>query len=211
MALTSSNNGQLGFDTLLADAETENRDRIFERKTAHLPDSLEEAIPYYRGLIEANHAAMLAADESETRRLHEEARQLARKLNGGESGILAYDDAPGYILAGETIAAQGSVPLWGQTGAFIVEAVSMSVHIEMEGMFGIGSGWGFWPGFAAYSVDPTKPFLSKTGYRRFLGIHADPRPGMTPEAFTAMVIETYVERELHGKLLRIHPRYRQDR
>lgn len=211
MALTSPNDGQLGFNAMLADAETENRERVFKRETAHLPGSLEEAIPYYRGLIEANHAAMLAADEGETRRLHERARQLAWKLNGGDSGILAHDDAAGYVLARETAAAQGAVPLWGQTGGFIVETAGMSVRIEIEGMFGIGSGWGFWPGFAAHAVDRAKPFLSETGYRSFLGIHADPHPGMTPDSFAAMVIETYVERELHGKLLRIDPRYRQAR
>ena len=90
---------QLGFDAFLNEADTDNRARAFERETAHLPGTMDAAIPVYRGLIEQNHAAVLAAGQAETRWLHKEARLLARKLNGGEPGILAHDDAPGYVLA----------------------------------------------------------------------------------------------------------------
>ena len=199
---------QLGFDALLSEAETDNRTRKFERETAHLPGTMAEAIPYFQELIERNHAAMLAADEQETRRLHTEAHNLAVKLNGGDGGILAHDDAPGYVLERATAPDPGAVPLWGQTGAFTIEAAGKAVRIDMQGMFGIGSGWGFWPGFAARAVDPDKPFLSETGYRSFLGVHADPVPGLTPDIFAAKIIEAYVERELRGKLLPIAQRDR---
>ncbi|MEM8821411.1 MAG: hypothetical protein AAGE90_18120 [Pseudomonadota bacterium] len=198
---------QLGFDALLTDAETENRNRVFARESAHLPATLDEAIPCCRGLIEKNHAAMLAADAPETRRLHEEARHLASKVNGGNPGILADEQAPGSVLARETAAKPGAVPLWGQTGDFVVEVAGMAVRVEMEGLFGIGSGWGFWPGFSVHAVHLDQPFLSETGYRSFLGIHADPRPGMTPDTFAVWIIETYVARELGGKLVRIAERY----
>ncbi len=75
--MTTPPTGQLGFDALLADAETDNRTRKFERETAHLPATYSEALPFYRDLIEQNHAAMLAADVEETTRLHEEAHKLA--------------------------------------------------------------------------------------------------------------------------------------
>ncbi|MEM8625663.1 MAG: hypothetical protein AAGG47_19395 [Pseudomonadota bacterium] len=199
---------QLGFDALLTDADTENRNRVFARETAHLPATLDEAVPCFRGLIEKNHAAMLAADEDETRRLHDEARRLASKVNGGHPGILADEQAPGSVLARETAAKPGTVPLWGQTGDFVVELAGMAVRVEMEGLFGIGSGWSFWPGFSAHAVDLDKPFLSETGYRSFLGIHADPRPGMTPDTFAVWVVEAYVARELGGALVPIAERYK---
>ena len=202
---------QLGFDALLVDAETDNRQRKFDRATAHLPGTMDAAIPYFRGLLERNHAAMLAADEAETRAIHEEARQLAVKLNGGEPGILAHDDAPGYVLARETTASPGESPLWGQTGNLAIEVGGMAVRIEMEGLFGIGSGWGFWPGFCAHAVEWDKPFLSETGYRSFLGIHADPAPGLTPDTFAAKVIEAHIARELRGKPVRIGNQWRAGR
>lgn len=206
--MNDTSSAQIGFDALLADAETDNRARKFERETAHLPDTFAEAIPFYRDLIEQNHAAMLAADVDETMRLHEEAHKLALRLNSGEPGIIANDDAPGCVLERETAAASGTVPLWGQIGDFIIIVDTMRVHIELEGMFGIGSGFSFWPGFSTHVVDFERPFLSPTGYRSFLGIHADPQPGLTPDAFTREVIAAYVERELKGKLEAIADRYR---
>lgn len=200
---------QLGFDALLAEAAADNRAREFARETGHLPGKMETAIPFFRKLIEQNHAAMLASDEAKTRRLRNDARNLAVKLNGGDKGILAHDDAPGSVLARETAAVPGALPLWGQAGTFEVDAAGMAVRIEIEGFFGIGTGWGFWPGFAAHAVNPDKPFLSETGYRSFLGVHAEPQPGLTPDTFAAKVIEAYVAKELRGKLLRIGKQYRE--
>lgn len=200
--------GQLGFDALLADADTDNAARAFEKETAHLPGTMAEAVPYYWDLIEQNHAAMLAADEEETRRLHDEARRLARKPNGGKPGIIASDDAPGCVLDRKTAAEPGTPPLWGQSGSFTISVAGVAIRIKMEGMFGIGSGFGFWPGFAAHVIDPDKPFISETGYRSFLGVYAEPVPGMTPETFAAKIVGVFIKQDLRGKLPPILERYR---
>lgn len=199
---------QLGFDALLANADSDNRARKFERQTAHLPGTYGEAIPFYRGLIEQNHAAMLAADVEETVRLHDEAYKLALRLNGGEPGIIADENAPGCVLERETATDPGTVPLWGQTGDFIITVGDMKVRIELDGMFGLAARFSLWPGFSAHAVDLDRPFLSETGYRSFLGIHADLEPDLTPDAFTQEVIAGYVERELKGKLVPISEQYR---
>lgn len=204
----TDHNTQLGFDALLSDTDSDNHARNFERETSHLPDSYDEAIPFFWTLIEQNNAAMLAADADETTRLHDESHRLARKLNNGDTGILAHEDAPGYVLARKTAAASGTVPLWGQTGDFIITVGTMRVRIEIEGMFGIGSLFVFWSGFSAHAVDFDQPFLSPTGYRSFLGLQADPQPGLTPDTFAHKVIAAYVERELKDKLIDIAPRYR---
>ncbi len=200
---------QLGFDALLSSADTENRARRFERETAHLPSTMAEAIPLYRILLRQHHAAMLAADIDEALRLREEASQLAVKLNDGEPGILADENAPGRVLQRRTAAAKGSVPLWGQAGDFIVTVGRMKVRIAMDGIFGMGARFMCWPGFAAHAVDYDKPFISHTGYRSFLGIHAEPVPGMSVDEFAVMVIATHIERELKGKLTAINPDYRE--
>lgn len=94
----SSETDQLGFDALLADAESENRIRAFDRETAHLPGTINAAIPFYRQQIDAHHAAMLICDFDAAMAIREEAHLLARKLNGGKPGILAHDDARAKCL-----------------------------------------------------------------------------------------------------------------
>jgi hypothetical protein len=198
---------QLGFDALMEKADADNVTRRFDRETGHLPSSYDVAIPFYRGLIERHHAAMVAADAEETMRLREEAHRLALRLNGGEPGILANDDSPGHVLARSTSAVPGTFPLWGQEGDFLITMETMRVRIVMNGVFGIASSTCYWPGFGAYAVDQDRPFLSETGYRSFLGIHADPAPGLTTEEFARKVIEIYVAQELKGKLRAIKPQY----
>lgn len=111
---------QLGFEALLHASDAENRAREIERETAHLPSTMEEAIPLFRILLRSHHAAMLAGDVDETMRLRKEADRLARRLDSSESGILAGPDAPGCVLDRESAAAPGAVPLWGQSGNFVI-------------------------------------------------------------------------------------------
>ena len=194
---------QLGFDALLADTDAINRERTEEAAHAHLPGTMEEALPYYRRLIGAHHAAMLAGDVGEVSRLRGEAHDLAYKLNGFEPGILADKDAPGYVLARLTQAAEGEVPLWGQAGSFEVRYKSMRVRIDMEGLFGIGATSMSWLGFSAHAVEENKPFLSETGYRSFLDVGGALVPGYTPDTFALGIVEAHVQKALKGKLVRI--------
>lgn len=203
-----ANAQQLGFDDLLQAAAHDNAARALDRKTAHLPGGMHEAIPFFRGLIVKHHAAMLAADVAAVMRLREEAHHLAVKLNGGDAGICAHDDAPAYVLARATQAEPGTVPLWGQTAAFELAVTGAAVRIEMDGLFGIGSSTCFWLGFSAHAIDWQRPFISETGYRSYLGIGADPVPGLTPVAYAEQCVMAYVRRELRGRLVMIEPRYR---
>ena len=199
---------QLGFDDLLQVAAQDNAARRLDQQTAHLPGSMDEAIPFFRDLIAKHHAAMLAADVTEVMRLREEAHLLAVKLNGGNAGICAHPDAPAYVLARATQADPGTVPLWGQTAMFELAVAGAAVRIEMDGLFGIGGSSCFWLGFSAHAVDWRRPFISETGYRSFLGIGADPVPGLTPAAYVEQCILAHVRRELRGRLVAIEPRHR---
>jgi hypothetical protein len=158
---------QLGFDALLAAFDETNVEQAFARETAHLPSTIDEAMPFMRGLIERHHAAMLVDDFDEVMDLREEARLLASRLNGGKPGILAGNDAPGCVLERETAAPVGAQPLWGQHGEFCVTIGAMEVRVEIDGMFGIGSTSCLGPAFYAHAVDYARPFLSETGYRLF--------------------------------------------
>lgn len=195
---------QLGLAGMLAEAETANQGRRFARDTAHLPGTLKEGIAYYRGLLARHHAAVLAGDEGEVKRLQKEASDLAIKLNGGQRGYLADDDAPGCVLRRRTAARAGKIPLWGQLGSFILDACDMRVRIEMRGIYGVCG----YASFNAHAVDLNRPFLSETGYRSFLGYGPGPIPGLTVDVFVARVIESYVKGELRGRLLAIADQYR---
>lgn len=207
MSAFQSETGQFGFEALLHSAEADNRARRIERETAHLPGAMAEAIPYFRVLLRQHHAAMIAGNIDETMRLRSEAQKLALKLNGGEPGILAGPEAPGCTLERETAAAPGKAPLWGQVGSFLIEHDGMQVRIEIDGVFGIGARCGYWPGFSTHAVAYDRPFLSETGYRSFLGIHAEAEAGVTPDEFVRRVVSGYVRQALKGRLVPIEERY----
>jgi hypothetical protein len=192
---------QLGFDGLLASAETANNARQEERACAHLPSGMNEGLPFFRELIERHHRAMLAGDADTVHQLREEAGQLALKLNGFDPGILADHDAAGNVLDRATAAPVGTVPLWGQSGSFEIACDGMRVCIEMEGLFGIGATSMAWLGFAVHAVEWDKPFLSETGYRSFLGAGGILQPGFTPDTFAAAIVTAHVRGALKGKLL----------
>ncbi|EJW10841.1 KlcB protein [Rhodovulum sp. PH10] len=199
---------QLGFDALLSNADQVNANRQAARECADLPGTMEAALPFYRSLIDRYHAAMRTGDADAVLAMHREAHRLALKLNNFEPGICADDDAPGCVLDRETRAPDGIVPLWGQSGSFEIAVGTMRVRIDIEGLFGICSGHFVWPGFSAHAVELDRPFLSETGYQSFLGLSGAPKPGLTPDSFTAAVVAGHVRRELKGRLLAIKPEYR---
>lgn len=203
----SNHPDQLGFDALLQNAAADNQTRVFDRKTAHLPEDWAEAIAYHRTQIAEHHAAMLATDFEAAIAIRKEAHLLATKLNGGRHGILAGKDAPGCFLARKAAAASGKVPLWGQDGAFEINASGMQISVDMGGMFGIGATAMPYLGFSVRAVDTNKPFLSETGYRSFLGVSVEPQQGMTTAGFVRRVIEVHVAQELRGKLVQVDPQY----
>lgn len=130
---------QLGFDAILNAADADNKERAFAKETAHLPDTLADAIAYHRNQIAEHHAAMCEGDFETALAIRWDAHLLARKLNNGDPGILAHDVAPGYVLARETCTKPGEVPLWGQDGSFTLHAHGVEIAVTMQGMFGTGA------------------------------------------------------------------------
>jgi hypothetical protein len=179
-----------------------------QQETAHLPSAMDDGVHLYRAMLVKNHEAMLAGDEKGAAAIQKEAARLATKLNGGEPGILGGPEAPGHVLMDATAAPPGTVPMWGQKGEFDVRVGNMPVHIRMDGMLGAGRLRSNWPGFDATVVEPDKPFLSETGYRSFIGVHAKLVPGLTTDAFAREVIASYIKAECKGRLRPVKPEYR---
>jgi hypothetical protein len=176
-----------------------------EQRTAHLPSTMEEGVPYFRGLIERYNSALLAGDAETARTINNEAHDLAVKLNNGEPGILANPDSPGYVLERLTAAEPGTIPKWGQAGDFTIDIDGMKVRIEQDGIFGLG--FSLYPGFAVHAVDYDKPFLSDTGYRSFIGCNAEIAPGRTPDSVASDMCRAYIQEQCKGKSRKIERSY----
>lgn len=205
---TTPDDRQCSLEALLLDGDRANHAYRMEKQSGHLPATMAEALPFFREMIAQHHAAMLRGNPEAVMRCREEAQLLAVRLNGGAPGYLAGPDAPGCVLTRETAAAADTVPLWGQAGSFVVTVAGTRVRIRLSGIFGICMAWSYWPGFDAHAVDWDRPFISETGYRSFLGIHAAPAPDITPEHFAAEVIAAHVRKEMKGRLVMIEERYR---
>lgn len=199
---------QLGFDALLAQADASNKERHETHAYAHLPDTIDKALPFFRDLVDKHHAAMLDGNAARVERLRKEAHDLAYKLNNFEPGIIADESAPGCMLDRLTRAPEGQPPLWGQSGSFIIAINQMRVRIHMDGVFGICASSMAWMGFGAHAVDFDRPFLSETGFRSFLGVGGALFPGYTPSTFAAAIVSAHVDKTLKGKLRPIDHRYR---
>lgn len=198
---------QLGFDALLQDADINNANQAFERETSHLPSGWADALEYHRKQIADHHAKMLAGGLEAAIAIRKEAHLLAQKLNGGAPGILASKDAPGCKLDVQASATPGDIPHWGQSGVFDIEAAGLHARVDMGSMFGIGATAMPYLGFSVRAVDPNRPFLSETGYRSFLGCTVPAECGMTTEGFVRRILESFVTRDLRGKLLRVDPKW----
>jgi hypothetical protein len=190
---------QLTFHDIFAAAE-------HEKATDHIPGTTPEAIHYYRGLIEKFHAVLLVPDYEAATAIQKEADELACKLNGGNPGIKAGPDAPCHVLERATHAPEGTLPLWGQTGEFIVIVGTMQVRIKIDGIFGLGARP--IPGFSTYCVEPDRPFLSDTGYQTFLGHNPQLSPGMSPDQCVIETIKVYVAREMKKRPVLLKAEYR---
>jgi hypothetical protein len=197
---------QLSFDELLAQTKTDNEALALKRKFPDLPSSWDEAIPYHHKLIERCNAAFIAADRDEIIRVYDEAEALAEILQGRTSGLLAPDGA-GTKLAEKTRGAPGTIPLWGQEGEFVIEAAGIPVRMDTDGIFGIATKYVLMPGFGANAVDYSKPFISETGFRSFIGYSATLEPGLTVDAFAKALIEHHVAHALKGLLVQIEDEY----
>lgn len=158
-----------------------------------------DPVAAYRRMIEEHHTAVMAADEQTAYAIREKAHQLANDMNEGTNCGICQEDGTATYLCDQTAAPEGTIPLWGQEGNFIVTVHDMKVRVQLKGIFGIGSGLDFYPGFDAHIVDEGKPFFSHTGYRSFLGMGVQPVPNLTPHEYVRLAIEAYIASQPKSK------------
>lgn len=203
MRKTSHSSTQLGFDSLLADADRLNCAPPHDAHMGGFPDTMPDAVAYCRDLIARHHACMQHADLAGAMACRQEAHALAFHMNGGDPGILAGPEAAGCVLDAATAAPLGQIPLWGQAGDFVLDHHGMQVRIDLDGVFGIGATALPFPGFAAHVVDRDAPFLSDTGFRSFLGFHMPLTPVLSVETYVRTAIAHQIKTDLKGRLVRV--------
>src|SRR5262245_42305227 len=135
----------------------------FERATADLPGSVEAAGPYFHELIKRYHSAIIAGDQAGADDAREDAAILAIHFNGNTSFGMKVRGETCDQLDALVAAPAGEIPLWGQTGTFVIEVDGCRIRIECDGIYGLSA-----LSFSANAIDWDKPFISETGYRSFL-------------------------------------------
>jgi hypothetical protein len=196
--MKKSSNAQTSMFEAFAEAE-------FDEKTAHMPSAIDEAIPFYRSIIDRYNTAILSGRPEVAATIEQEARDLAIRLNGGTPCGIKGDPQTAIcsVLERSTSAPQKEVPLWGQTGDFTLEVCSCRIRIEFCGLYGICI-----PQFSIHAIDYDRPFISETGFRSFMGYGFDCSVGaVSVESYVRTTIEEYIARDLKSRLVRIEDRY----
>jgi hypothetical protein len=131
---------------------------------ATLPDAREALLALAWESVEQYHASILAHDQVQAAVASELNEAVIWKLNGSMFfGCMDSEnpEAGGILVRDHCKTAPGNVPLWGQTGEFLIEVEGIRAVVEVTDGFGDG----LWPNFGFHAVDTKSDFISETGYR----------------------------------------------
>lgn len=126
---------------------------------ALLPDDRESLLAEARLTVTSFDDACCAGDRDGAKAVRELQDAIVWKLNGGTfSGSKCGPDGGWIVFEEHNRAAPGVVPLWGQSGEWVVSVDGMRVRVEKRG-----------GDLSLHVVDYDKPFLSQTGFWSCLG------------------------------------------
>lgn len=125
--------------------------------SAGLPDDLDGLAQAYRNAIVLYDRAIRAGDTVGEAQYGVAMEAVLFRANGNSQFGIATNERPREVLAAAR-APDGTVPMWGQQGCFIVESETWQRHEPVRAIVVLGQYNGI------YAVDPGKPFPSETGY-----------------------------------------------
>lgn len=153
--------------------ESAERKRAYrETIPANAPD--DELVLVAESWLKSYHKSVMAADPDGQRLAYDRLDAIAEHLFGTDPGIdwrsaggppqgngrfSCLADARDWLME-KLAASDGDVPLFGQSGRFLIELFGCRVDFRYDGLFGYCGG-------NAHVVDLDKPFFSETGYRSF--------------------------------------------
>lgn len=148
----------------VAASSAEDREDRAARIAASLPSDPAALLDVAAGAVRALHAAVLAGDADAAAEADDRYEAVVWKLNGGRFfGCLADEDSAGRVVERHCRAAPGAVPLWGQSGAFVVTVNGMRAIVEVSDRIGSRIGTNH-VSFEFRAVDLDRTFISETGY-----------------------------------------------
>jgi hypothetical protein len=166
----------------------EDRDKRAAQLAASMPSDPAILLDVAADAVRALHAAVLAGDADVAAEADDRYEAVIWKLNGERFfGCMADEGSAGRVVERHCRAVPGTVPLWGQSGAFVVAVNGMRVIVEVSDRIGSWIGTNR-VSFEFHAVDLDRPFISETGYRS----HYDsPRAGRSVDQVAAAILAEF--------------------
>lgn len=119
--------------------------------------------------VEDYNVAVIAEDPELQKRSENLFEAAVWNLNGNSLlSSFESETSPGSVLCSHCAAPPGEVPVWGQSGEFIVTVRGIRVMVSAK------TGYcGLRPRIVAHVIDLDKPFFSKTGFRSLTIMRSD--------------------------------------
>lgn len=138
-----------------------DREEIAAGLAASMPADRDGLLAEAMAAVTALHTAALASDREAATEAAGRYEAVIWKLNGGTFfACLAEKDSAGRVVERHCKAVPGQVPMWGQSGQFVIEVDGIRSLVIFGDGFGVGR-----THYEFHAVDLDRPFISETGYR----------------------------------------------
>ncbi|HFO4125101.1 TPA: hypothetical protein ACHJUD_004286 [Escherichia coli] len=150
-----------------------------------LPDDHRILDAAYSALIDLNKACM-TGDPQQRHDAVYRFEACIWKMNG-KTFFGCHEAA--HVISEYCRADDGSIPMWGQHGDFIIESFSgMRARVKVEAGCMMG-----YLSTSFHAVDLSAPFVSETGYRSHFVQLSDVKPGETVDAHVSRVFQSLID------------------
>lgn len=125
-----------------------------------LPDAVDELLQVALDALHDLHDGIIAGSEKSALTARHRYDAVVWKLNGGSFFGCEAGEGAAVIVRRHCAAIPGNVPMWGQSGEFLIEQAGTRAVVSFScGLSRMLASLSF------HAVDPHVPFISPTGYR----------------------------------------------
>ena len=162
------------------------REEITAALAASMPTDKTGLVAEAMAAVTALHTAVVLNDSQGAADAGNRYEATVWKLNGGTFfGCRADDLAAGKIIEKHCASAFGKVPMWGQTGQFLIEVEAIRALVDFGYGYGVGG-----THYDFHAVDLDRSFISETGYRSHLDVLA---AGRTVDEAASAIFTGYLK------------------
>ena len=170
-----------------------DREEIAAGLAASMPADRDGLLAEAMAAVTAQHAAVLDNDSKAATEAADRYEATVWKLNGGAFfACRAEKDSAGHVIERHCKAVPGQVPMWGQTGQFVIEVDGIRALVMFGDGFGLCRAH-----YRFHAVDLDTPFISPTGYRSHFD---DIVGGQTVAEAAAAIFSRFLSSERRQKI-----------